>query len=78
MTMHVYFNEDKDGYKAGWSGYVERSLACRFCDRGIATPYQKHLDNLYNEAQTVVEPEPEVVKPEPVKPPATKRKRTNK
>ena len=48
MTMHIYFNQDKDGYKNKWSGYVERSLARRFCENGIAIPYQKHLDNVYD------------------------------
>ncbi len=48
MTMHVYFNQDKDGYKKDWSGYVERTLARRFCENDIAIPYQKHLDNVYD------------------------------
>lgn len=48
MTMHIYFNVDKDGHKAGESKYVERSLARRFCENGIAVPYQKHLDNVYD------------------------------
>lgn len=51
MTMHIHFNQDKDGYKNGWSGYVERTLARRFCDNGIAIPYQKHLDNVYDREQ---------------------------
>jgi len=49
--MHIYFNKDKDGYKNGWSGYVERTLARRFCENGIAIPYQKHLDNVYDAKQ---------------------------
>ena len=51
MTMHIYFEKDKDGYKAGFSGYVERTLARRFCENGIAIPYQKHLDNVYDAEQ---------------------------
>lgn len=51
MTMHIYFNENKDGYKKDWSGYVERSLARRFCENGIAIPYQTHLDNIYDSEQ---------------------------
>lgn len=51
MTMHIYFNQDKDGYKKDWSGYVERSLARRFCENGIAIPYQNHVDNVYESEQ---------------------------
>jgi hypothetical protein len=51
MTMHIYFKKDKDGYKNGWSGYVERSLARRFCENGIAVPYQQHEDELYDAEQ---------------------------
>lgn len=51
MTMHIFFNQDKDGYKKDSSCYVERSLARRFCENGIAIPYQKHLDNVYDAEQ---------------------------
>ncbi len=51
MTMHIYFQKDKDGYKKGFSGYVERSLARRFCENGIAIPYETHLNNLYDAEQ---------------------------
>ena len=51
MTMHIYFEKDKDGYKKGFSGYVERTLARRFCENGIAIPYQNHLDNVYDAEQ---------------------------
>jgi len=51
MTMHIYFNQDKDGYKEGQSCYVERTLARRFCEIGVAIPYQKHLDNIYDAEQ---------------------------
>lgn len=51
MTMHIYFEQDKDGYKKGQSCHVERSLARRFCRNGIAIPYQKHLDNIYDAEQ---------------------------
>jgi len=53
MTMHIYFEKDKDGYKKGSSEYVERSLARRFCENGIAIPYQTHLDNVYDAEQVV-------------------------
>jgi len=54
MTMHIYFNQDKDGYKNKWSGYVERSLARRFCENGIAKPYQTHIDDLYDAEQLIL------------------------
>lgn len=54
MTMHIYFNQDKDGYKNGWSGYVERTLARRFCENGIAIPYQKRLDNVFDAEQAAI------------------------
>lgn len=54
MTMHIFFQKDKDGYKSGWSGYVERTLARRFCENDIAIPYQKHLDNVF-EAELALE-----------------------
>ena len=47
MTMHIYFKKDKDGYRKDWSGYVERSLARRFCRDGFAIPYQDHLNEVY-------------------------------
>ena len=42
MTMKIYFDKQKDGYEIGWSGFVERSLACRFCESGIAVPFGVH------------------------------------
>ena len=79
MTMHIYFKQDKDGYKDGQSCYVERSLARRFCENRIAIPYQTHLDEVYEAeqaAKAVKKPEPVVEKkPEPVKQaPAQKKK----
>jgi len=44
--MHIVFQKDKDGYKKDWSGYVERSLARRFCEDGIAIPHITHLANI--------------------------------
>jgi len=61
--MRIYFNQDKDGHKAGKSYFVERSLARRFCDSGIAIPLQTHLDNIYAAEQAAK------VKPEPVEVP---------
>lgn len=79
MTMHIYFKQDKDGYKKDQSCYVERSLARRFCENRIAVPYQTHLDEVYEAEQAaVVVPEPEVVvapEPEPVKPVRTRKKK---
>ena len=46
MTMHIVFKRDKDGYKEGWAGYVERTLARRFCDEKIAVPYKTHMENI--------------------------------
>ena len=51
MTMHIFFNTDKDGYKKDQSCYVERSLARRFCENGVAIPYQQHIDNVYDADQ---------------------------
>ena len=51
MTMHIVFQTDKDGYKKDQSCYVERSLARRFCENGVAITYQKHLDNIYDAEQ---------------------------
>ena len=82
MTMHIYFKQDKDGYKDGQSCYVERSLARRFCENGIAVPYQTHLDEVYEAEQAAkVEPEvpevPEEEEPE-VEVPAITPKRNTK
>jgi len=55
MTMHIVFKQDKDGYKTGWAGYIERSLARQFCKNGIAIPYQQHLDKLYDAEQVEIE-----------------------
>ena len=52
--MRIVFNKDFDGHKAGKEYYVERSLARRFCEDGIAIPIQKHLDNLYEAEQAVI------------------------
>ena len=62
MTMHIYFNQDKDGYKKDWSGYVERSLARRFCENGIAIPYQKHLDDVYDAERALEKAKAEMLK----------------
>lgn len=51
MTMHIVFQKDHDGYKNQQECYVERVLARRFCENGTAIPYQKHLDNLYDDEQ---------------------------
>jgi len=64
MTMHIHFKKAKDGYKIGWSGYVERSLARRFCREGTAITHQQYLDELYEEEQAKIE---ELKKKEPVK-----------
>ena len=61
MTMKVYFNEDKDGHKKGEARFVERSLARRFCENGIAIPYQKHLDNIYEAEQANIEKEKNIL-----------------
>ena len=55
MTMHIVFQADKDGYKKDQSCYVERSLARRFCENGIAITHQEHLDNIYKAEQAVIE-----------------------
>lgn len=62
MTMHIYFKKDKDGYKNGWSGYVERTLARRFCENDIAIPYQKHLDAVYDAEQALEKAKTEMLK----------------
>ena len=49
--MHIVFQQDKDGYKKNQTCYVERSLARRFCDNGIAITYQRHLDNIFDAKQ---------------------------
>lgn len=51
MTMKVYFKKDKDGHKRGEACFVERSLGRRFCENGVAIPYQQHLDNVYDAEQ---------------------------
>ena len=53
MTMHIVFQTDKDGYKKDQSCYVERSLARRFCENGVAITHQKHLDNIYDAEQVI-------------------------
>jgi hypothetical protein len=52
--MHIVFQQDKDGYKKDQICYVERSLARRFCENGIAIPHQKHLDNIYDAEQVII------------------------
>jgi len=51
MTMCIVFTEDKDGYKVGQSCYVERTLARRFCENGVAITHQRHLDLVYDAKQ---------------------------
>lgn len=51
MTMHIHFKRDHDGHKAGETKYVERTLARRFCENGIAITYQAYLDQQYDAEQ---------------------------
>ena len=55
MTMHIVFTQDKEEYKKGQDCYVERSLARKFCERGIALTYKKYLDNIYDAEQAEIE-----------------------
>jgi len=54
MTMHIVFQVNKDGYKTGQSCYVERSLARRFVENGIAITHQQHIDDIYNADQAKI------------------------
>lgn len=54
MSMHVFFKQDKDGYKAGQSCYVEVTLARRFCRNGVAITYQAHIDEVYDAEQAAL------------------------
>ena len=75
MTMHVYFKRDKDGYKAEWSGYVERTLARRFCEDGVAMPYNEYVEKTKAAAQAQVEVKVEEVEVEKKQKPKKKFKR---
>jgi len=54
MTMHIVFTQKKEEYKKGQDCYVERSLARKFCERGIALTYKKYLDNIYDAEQAEI------------------------
>ena len=53
--MRLYFLKTIDGYEAGKHYVVELSLGRRFWDKGIAIPYQQHLDELYEKEQQAKE-----------------------
>jgi len=59
--MRIVFNKDFDGHKAGKEYYVERSLARRFCEDGIAIPIQKHLDNIHDAEQAKIAAEKKIL-----------------
>lgn len=40
--MKLHFLVDKDGYKRGDAKFVERTLGRRFCENGVAIPYQQY------------------------------------
>ncbi len=64
MTMKIVFQKGKDGYKKDQVCFVERSLARRFCENGIAIPHQKHLDNVYDAEQAEIKAKAEAEKVE--------------
>lgn len=54
MTMRIVFQKDKDGYKQDQNCFVERSLARRFVENGIAITHKQHLNNIYDAEQAEI------------------------
>ncbi len=55
MTMRIVFQKDYDGYKKDQDCYVDRTLARRFCEKGVAITYSQYQNNLYETERAIKE-----------------------
>ena len=46
MSMRITYLKDHDGHKAHKDYFVERTLACRLCENGVALPYVTYLEQI--------------------------------
>ena len=46
MSMRITFLKDHDGHNAYKDYFIERMLACRFCENGIALPYSTYMESV--------------------------------
>ena len=83
MTMHIHFLKDFEAFKLGDNKFVERALARRYCENGIAIPYQDYLERIEREKQEAKEKKAAELKAKkaaaaPKKEATAKRPRTRK
>ena len=41
MTMKIFFLKDTGKYKAGYEGFIDRTLGKKLCQEGVAVPWCK-------------------------------------
>lgn len=46
MSMRITYLKDHDGHKAYNDYFVERTLACRLCENGVALPYVTYKESV--------------------------------
>ena len=46
MSMRITFLKDHDGHKANKDYFIERTLACRLCENGVALPYSTYMESV--------------------------------
>ena len=44
--MRITFLKDHDGHKANKDYFIERTLACRLCENGVALPYSTYIESV--------------------------------
>jgi translation initiation factor IF-2 len=49
MTMRIVFQKDHEQYKKDDVKFIERTLAVKFCENGIALPFNTHQENIKRE-----------------------------
>lgn len=46
MSMRITYLKDHDGHKAHKNYFVERTLARRLCENGVALPYVTYMESV--------------------------------
>lgn len=54
MSMRITFLKDHDGHKINKDCFIERTLACRLCENGIALPYSTYIESIKAAKETAL------------------------
>lgn len=55
MSMHITYLKDHDGHKAYKDYFVERTLARRLCENGVALPYVTYIESVKKVTEEALE-----------------------